>query len=80
MDQSAAFKLGGPADLPTSMKFRNSLRIFLPITEKLRNYGFFFTNYGFFLEIVESEIKSSRRAQKQADRLLRGLERRYICY
>ena len=29
------------ADLPTSMKFRNSLRIFLPITEKARNYGKF---------------------------------------
>ena len=36
------------SDLPTSMKFRNSLRIFLPITEKARNYGKFLQITDFF--------------------------------
>ena len=58
------------ADLPTSMKFRNSLRIFLPITEKARNYGKFLQITD-FLKLWKRKEKSSRRAQKQADGLLR---------
>ena len=42
MREIVFFEIEGKADLPTSMKFRNSSRIFLPITEKSLNYGFFF--------------------------------------